>query len=227
MENTIVLKGTEEVVKIVGLEEIGELGKKAIECLNENYELECLVTNGQIEIEQGCTEDHYIIENCEYLVFKGEDKAREKAIQDNYDFLDEENYDDYLVELALRNNFIEISWFKDFWEEINREDAWDEYLEEFATEEQLKDIELGLITEEEVRIKYEENLNARVEGNWIEEYISVLGKEDFYKIVIREDLINLDNLVEYIVKTDGIAHTLATYDREELTHNNIYMYRVN
>ena len=53
------------------------------------------------------------------------------------------------------------------------------------------------------------------------------GEEETYDTIKDNNLIDLEELATYIVDLDGVGHFLATYDGEELEHNEYYAYRVN
>lgn len=238
MMNTIVLNGTDRTVEVVGLENCSPLAQKAIEVLNANDELKDIAVDGTVEVTQ---EDNTVTVNgYEYLVFNGYDEAREEAIDDTVDFLTwelqsikmslkrGEDIDGRLIELALDNGFVDTEWFAEYWQQVNEIEAWDYTdIEDIATREQLEQLENGEITEEDLREAYEEQLNCRTEGCELDEYYNLLGEQAVYMAILANDLIDLEELASFIVDTDGVEFTLASYDNIELEHDDIYMYRTN
>lgn len=64
-------------------------------------------------------------------------------------------------------------------------------------------------------------------GDPIQYYIDNFGKDEFDQVVIKNNLVDLDALTEYILDVDGRANSLARYDGYEHEVNDIYYYRQN
>lgn len=237
--NNIVLNGTErEVVEVVGLENCNPIALEAIKVLNANYVLDDIAVDGIVEVSQ---EDNIVnVNGYEYLVFNGYESAREEAIDTEVEYLTwelhssrmalqrGEDIDGYLIDIALDNGFVDAEWFDEYWQQANEIEAWSYAdIEDIATREQLEQLENGDITEDDIREAYEEELNCRIEGEGLEVYCDLLGEQGLYLAILKNDLIDLEELASYIVDTDGVEVILATYDHTELEHDDIYMYRTN
>lgn len=236
--NTIVLNGTDRTVEVIGLAGCSPLAPEAIEVLNANDVLKDIAVDGTVEVTQ---EDNTVTVNgYEYLVFNGYEEAREEAIDTEVDYLTwelhssrmalqrGEDIDGHLIDIALDNGFVDTEWFDEYWQQANEIEAWSYAdIEDIATSEQLEQLESGDITEDDIREAYEEELNCRVEGEGLEVYCDLLGEQGLYLAILKNDLIDLEELASYIVDTDGVELILATYDHTELEYNDIYMYRTN
>lgn len=60
-------------------------------------------------------------------------------------------------------------------------------------------------------------------------YMDNFGEEEFNDFVERNNAIDVDELAEYVVRSDGVANSLARYDGEENTYEfdgtTYYIYR--
>jgi hypothetical protein len=66
------------------------------------------------------------------------------------------------------------------------------------------------------------------DDNGVEYFIDNFGEDEFFKIVIDNNLIDFDNASKDAVNMDGIAHFLARYDGETIyLDNNVVAYRTN
>lgn len=226
MIKRIVLEGTKKEVEIIGAENLTLAGIRAIEALNANGILEEIEANGEIEVSEN---DEYIeLNNYEYRYFNSYDEAEEAAIQWNIEVLkDCCGLNDNLINIAEINGFIRTDWFEEYWTEYHERLFYDEDIEYIATEEQMEQLEQGNVTEEEIRENYFISLQESIKGQEIEEYKIQFGDEEFQRVLIEENLIDLEELAKYCVDVDGVAHALASYDGEEIEHEGMYLYRVN
>ena len=179
----------------------------------------------------------------EYRVFKNEDVAEEMAVEEvredleyqpemfNRDFLmDFVDVDDFLV-LDIEN--ANYDYVKDIEDESD-----DKYANRLIAEL----VDNGLISENEALTTdptelsddysqdYINLLTSEQIGddNGIEYFIDNFGEDEFFKIVIDNDLIDFDNASKDAVNMDGIAHFLARYDGETIyLDNNVVAYRTN
>jgi hypothetical protein len=179
----------------------------------------------------------------EYRVFKNEDVAEEMAVEEvredieyqpenfNRDFLmDFVDVDDFLV-VDIEN--INYDYVKDIEDESN-----DKYANRLIAEL----IEYGLISENEALTTdptelsdeysqdYIDLLTSEQIGddNGVQYFIDNFGEDEFFKIVIDNNLIDFENASQDAVNMDGIAHFLARYDGETIyLDNNVVAYRTN
>lgn len=167
----------------------------------------------------------FITDLGDYLVLtegerEGEYNDRQKSLIEE---LGLEGFTEYAQEHIL-NNFIDTDLFNDIMKESNEYYIKDIKYEEGRLEEEME--EVGVKTEEE----YLEVLNADYEEG-AEWYKDNFGEEAFSEIVKNQDLMNVEEVIEWCKDQDGYAHTLATYDGEELkatiNGTDYYIYRTN
>ena len=225
MIKRIILEGTKKEVKIIGAENLTLAGIKALNVLNANEILEEIEANGEIEVSEN---GEYIeLNGYEYRYFDSYDEAEEAAIQWNIEVLKDCGLSDYLIDIADIQGFIDVDWFKKYLTEYHERLVYDEYIEYIATNEQLEQLEQGETTEEEIRENYFISLQESIKGQEMDEYKFNFGEEEFQRVLISENLIDLEELAKYCVDVDGVAHALASYDGEEIEHEGMYLYRVN
>jgi hypothetical protein len=180
----------------------------------------------------------------EYRVFKNEDVAEEMAVEEvredieyqpemfNRDFLmDFVDVDDFLVLVIENANY-------DYVKDIEDESYDDKYANRLIAEL----VENGLISENEALTTdptelsddysqdYINLLTSEQIGddNGVEYFIDNFGEDEFFKIVIDNNLIDFENASQDAVNMDGIAHFLARYDGETIyLDNNVVAYRTN
>lgn len=225
MIKRIILEGTKKEVKITGTENLTLAGIKALNVLNANGILEEIEANGEIEVSEN---GEYIeLNGYEYRFFDSYEAPYRAAIEWNIEVFEDCGLSDNLINIAEYNGFIDEDWFKEYWTESNERLVYDEYVEYIATEEQLEQLEEGETTEEEIKENYFISLQDSIKGQEIEEYKFQFGEEEFQRVLIEENLIDLEELAKYCVDIDGVAHSLAAYDGEEIEHEGMYLYRVN
>ena len=179
----------------------------------------------------------------EYRVFKNEDVAEEMAVEEvredleyqpemfNRDFLmDFVEVDDFLV-LDIEN--ANYDYVKDIEDESD-----DKYANRLIAEL----VDNGLISENEALTTDPTDLSDDYsqdyinlltseqigDDNGIQYFIDNFGEDEFFKIVIDNNLIDFDNASKDAVNMDGIAHFLARYDGETIyLDNNVVAYRTN
>jgi len=179
----------------------------------------------------------------EYRVFKNEDVAEEMAVEEvredleyqpemfNRDFLmDFVDVDDFLV-LDIEN--ANYDYVKDIEDESNNK---------YANRLIAELVDNGLISENEALTTDPTELSDEFsqdyinlltseqigDDNGVEYFIDNFGEDEFFKIVIDNNLIDFDNASKDAVNMDGIAHFLARYDGETIyLDNNVVAYRTN
>ena len=165
--------------------------------------------------------------NQEYLYFNNYEDAEATAVQYCVDIIQDCGLSDNLIFQAEIQGLIDKNWFADFWYEVHEQMAYNEDIDYIATYEEINALEAGEIIEEELRETYFNSLQSSINGQEMEEYKFQFGDQEFNKIILSNDLIDIDALAQYCVDVDGVAHFLAAYDGEELETNNIYLYRYN
>lgn len=220
------LNGNNVVVEVIGFDEYELLGYELIELLNQEGILPELVDNGILEVSND-RGGYYTIGGNEYKVFEGEESARQEAIKYNVEVLEDCGLNDDLLNIADIQGLIDDSWFVDTWAEIHEDMAYNEGLEYIMTDEQREELEAGDTDEDVIREEYFEALQSSIAGQEADEYKFQFGDAEYYRVLVDEGLIDLEELAEYCVDCDGVGHSLASYDGEELNMDELYAYRIN
>ena len=198
--------------------------------------MELMVVNHDIQIEnvqdiaiyeEGNDILNIEVEGFEFIVSDNYTALEKLAIERNIEIIEDCGLTQNLIDEAYIKGWIDESWFEDFWREQHEFLAYEEGIEYITSEEEMEAIETGELTEEDFRENYLESLNSSIEGNELEEFKFQLGDEEFQRVVLRENLIDIDKVAEWCVDMDGVAHTLATYDGQEEEFNGFYFFRTN
>ena len=217
--------------KIVLTNEIVEANKGLIVAICDMME-----TNHDVKIEdvqditiyeEGNDILNIEVEGFEFIVSDNYTALEELAIERNIEIIEECGLTQSLIDEAYIKGWIDESWFEDYMREHHEFLAYEEEIQYIATEEEMEAIEAGELTEEEVRENYFESLNSSVEGQELEEFKYQLGDEEFQRVVLQENLIDIEELAKWCVDMDGVAHTLASYDEQEEEFNGFYFFRTN
>lgn len=204
--------------------------------LNEKQLVGLLVNAGLIEDVESVTHTYIneydpemAVESVEgdFVIFNNYSDAEECAIEICKNIIDDCGIGENLLFTAEIEGMINESWFEDFWRESNEFQAYEEDIQYIASEEELEQLENGDITEDEIRENYLEGLNASIDGQWMDEYKFQFGEEEFQQVLIRENLIDIDELSKYCVDIDGVGHFIASYDGDETEQDGYYIYRTN
>ena len=167
------------------------------------------------------------VEGFEFIASDNYTSLEELAIEQVKEIIEECGLTQNLIDEAYIKGWIDESWFEDYMREHHEFLAYEEEIQYIANEEEMEAIEAGELTEEEVRENYLESLNSSVAGNELEEFKYQLGDEEFQRVILQENLIDIDKVAEWCVDMDGVAHTLATYDGQEEECNGFYFFRTN
>ena len=204
--------------------------------LNENKLVGLLVNAGLIEDVESVTHTYIneydpemTIESLEgdFSIFSNYSDAENHAIEMCKNIIEDCGISENLIFEAEIQGMIDESWFEDFWRESNEYLAYEEGIQYIASDEQLEQLENGDITEDEIRENYLEGLNASIDGQWMNEYKYQFGESEFQRILIQENLIDIEELAKYCVDIDGVGHFIASYDGEETEQDGYYIYRTN
>lgn len=167
------------------------------------------------------------INGAEYAIYKDYDKAEAEAVRQNIEIIEDCGVGENLLNIAINHNIVNLSWFMDAAIEYAEFYAYNESIEYLADAEELEQIDAGIVSEDEIREKYYNSVLPVDAAEAFEEFIFNYGREYTEKLIIKENLLNIEELAQYCVDVDGVGHTLAYYDGEELEYNNYYLYRVN
>ena len=169
-------------------------------------------------------ENLYECGDYEFWIFDDEDDAYETAVEDLENLFE----GDFGVALSVNGyeQFIENLWFDEFLEESMTE--WVQNADDDEFFEDCRDYELvdeddfdeeGNYIGEETRDTLEQDLidcHVKDAGDAIDYYETNVGHDALIEVVEQEGLLDLKELAEYCVRADGIAHTLASYDGNEV-----------
>lgn len=204
--------------------------------LTENKLVGLLVNAGLIEDVESVTHTYIneydpemVVESVEgdFVIFSNYSDAEECATEICKNIIEECGISENLLFTAETQGMINESWFEYFWRESNEFQAYEEEIEYVATDEELEQLDNGEIAEDEIRENYLNTLNASIDGQWMDEYKYQFGDEEFQRVLIQENLVDIDELVKYCVYIDGVGHFIASYDGEETEHEGYYIYRTN
>ncbi len=146
-------------------------------------------------------------------------------------------------------DYIDSSFFDDVMDELNRsyaEDIANESSREFENRLVKECYDNGLIDDDDFAKEDEESdapdyneclldkgelidrlvddMNSR-ERDSVEWYRFNFGDEQLSEMAIQNNAINMDELIQYVIDSDGRGHTLSNYDGNEYEFNNIFYYR--
>ena len=165
------------------------------------------------------------VENYSYIVSNNYDALEQLATERNIEILEECGIPENLIFEAELQGLIDTWYFEEYFNELHQFESYDEGLEYIITDEQDELLEVGEITEQEIRDNLYDSLQASIKGNELEEYKFQFGEEEFQRVLIEHGLIDLTALAKWCVDMDGVAHTLATWDGEETETNGYYFYQ--
>jgi hypothetical protein len=180
----------------------------------------------------------------EYRVFKTEDDAEETAIQQVREDLEENP--EYFNQDWLMNYIDGRDFFEEALNEMNQsyvDDIESESDSKYANRLIAELVENGLMDEADAKSDYaqpmaddlksdyvalltEDKMNEGNDG--LDYFIFNFGEEETYKMVIDNNLIDIDEASKDAVSTDGIGHFLSSYDGETLyLSDDCVAYRIN
>ena len=211
-----------ENIKLINAENV-----ENIELIGALKELE--IIEDIEDIQEIDTENNMIIldNNQEYLYFTNYDDAEATAVQYCVDIIEDCGVGENLLNIAINHNMVDLSWFMDAATEYAEDYAYNESIEYLADAEELEQIDDGIVSEDEIREKYYNSVLPSDATQAFDEFIFNYGREYTENIILKENLLNIEELAQHCVDVDGVGHFLSSYDGEELEYNNYYLYRVN
>jgi hypothetical protein len=204
--------------------------------LTEKQLVGLLVNAGLIEDVESVTSTYIneydpemVVDSLEgdFVIYSNYSDAENQAIEICKNIIEDCGISENLIFEAEIQGMINESWFEDFWREANEFQAYEEDIEYIATEEELEQLDNGEIAEDEIRENYLNTLNVAIDGQWMEEYKFQFGESEFQRVLIQENLIDIEELAKYCVDIDGVGHFIASYDGDETEHEGYYVYRTN
>ena len=165
------------------------------------------------------------VENCRYIVSNDYAALEQLATERNIEILEDCGIPENLIFEAELKGWIDEEYFKEYWEELHYSMAYDEGIYNIIDADEVELYESGELLEDDIRDNYYNSLQDSIQNNWIDEFKFQFGDDLFNDIVIKENLINIEELAKWCVDMDGVAHTLATWDGEETETNGYYFYQ--
>ena len=217
--------------KIILTNEVVEANKGLIVAICEMME-----TNHDIKVddaqditiyEEGNDILRVEVDGFEFIASDNYTSLEKEAVRQTVDILEDCGLTENLIFEAELKGLIDTWYFEEYFNELHQFEAYDEGLEYIITDEQDELLEAGEITEQEIRDNLYDSLQASIKGNEMEEYKYQFGDEEFQRVLIERNLIDITALAKWCVDMDGVAHTLATYDGEEEEFNGFYFFRTN
>lgn len=83
-----------------------------------------------------------------------------------------------------------------------------------------------LLDENELIDRLVDDMNSR-ERDSVEWYRINFGDKQLSEMAIQNNAVNMDELIQYVIDSDGRGHILSSYDGNEYDFNNIFYYRTN
>ena len=181
------------------------------------------IARGLVEISKGLNQTYIELEGHSYRVLTEYEIHDEfyHYQMDLFDDLSLNAYSDWAQDYII-NNFVDIEWFVNLQHDmiVNDFDSMDE-------EEQLQFAQsYGINDSEDARDVY---LEVMFEEDSVAWYRDAVGERDFKDVLMKYNLINFDQVVDYILDEDGYE-CLATYDGnletyyDEDTYMTYYVY---
>jgi hypothetical protein len=184
--------------------------------------------------------DYYECDSMEFLVFDDYDEAESAARQYVINVIDDIGFTDILG----WEDYVDEDWFEDAMRE-----SYESYAEDIASEDSDKFesrlveecYDRGLIDDDDFyerdgEIDYtdcfrydqyalQEMLaddlvsDELIDGYASKWYVDNFGEESFNEVCVENNLIDEDEIADYVVRSDGVAHSLAGYDGQEHTYD--------
>ena len=167
------------------------------------------------------------VEGFEFVASDNYTSLEELATEQVKEIIEDCGLTENLIFEAELKGWIDEEYFRENWEDLHYSMAYDEGIYNIMDADEVELYESGELLEDDIRENYYNALQDGIEGNWIDEFKFQFGDDLFNDIVIKENLINIEELSKWCVDMDGVAHTLATYDGEEEEFNGFYFFRTN
>ena len=163
----------------------------------------------------------------EYIVFDNYEDAENQAVEYCINTIEECGINDTLLFEAELKGWIDEEYFREYWSDLHYSMAYDEGIYNIMDADEVELYESGELLEDDIRDNYYNSLQDSIQNNWIDEFKFQFGDDLFNDIVIKENLIDIEELSKWCVDMDGVAHYIAHYDGDEIECNGYYIYRTN
>ena len=163
----------------------------------------------------------------EWLVYETEQEAEDAAVEQVKNLLDSEgiSFLNWKYMSANIANFVDTEWF-----DTAKRESYEQYVEEIRDEWEDDEKTRLDVEMENAGCETEEDFIDYLCNSWpdsIEWFRSNFGNAELdYVAINHPEVVDIDKLAQYVVDTDGVANTLASYDGEEVELYNCYAYRV-
>ena len=167
------------------------------------------------------------VEGFEFIASDNYTSLEELATEQVKEIIEDCGLTENLIFEAELKGWIDEEYFREYWEDLHYSMAYDEGIYNIMDSDEVELYESGELLEDDIRENYYNALQDSIQNNWIDEFKYQFGDELFNDIVIKENLIDIEELSKWCVDMDGVAHYLATYDGDEIECNGYYIYRAN
>lgn len=191
----------------------------------ESTLVQCDMVDDITSIEFDC--NYVTTDMGEYIVFNSYEDAEAQAVESCINIIEDCGLNDKLIFEAELQGWIDTNYFKEYWEELHYDMAYNEDIQYIIDADEVELYESGELLEDDIRENYYNSLQDSIQNNWIDEFKCQFGEDLFNDIVIKENLIDIEELAKWCVDMDGVGHYLASYDGDEIECNGYYIYRTN
>ena len=167
------------------------------------------------------------VEGFEFVASDNYTSLEELATEQVKEIIEDCGLTENLIFEAELKGWIDEEYFREYWEDLHYSMAYDEGIYNIMDSDEVELYESGELLEDDIRENYYNALQDSIQNNWIDEFKYQFGDDMFNDIVIKENLIDIEELSKWCVDMDGVAHTLATYDGQEEEFNGFYFFRTN
>ena len=167
------------------------------------------------------------VDGFEFITSDSYTALEKEAVRQTIHIIEDCGLTENLIFEAELKGWIDEEYFREYWSDLHYSMAYDEGIYNIMDSDEVELYESGELLEDDIRENYYNALQDSIQNNWIDEFKHQFGDDLFNDIVIKENLIDIEELSNWCVDMDGVAHTLATYDGEEEEFNGFYFFRTN
>ena len=167
------------------------------------------------------------VDGFEFITSDSYTALEKEAVRQTIHIIEDCGLTENLIFESEIQGWINEEYFREYWEDLHYSMAYDEGIYNIMDSDEVELYESGELLEDDIRDNYYNSLQDSIQNNWIDEFKFQFGDDLFNDIVIKENLINIEELAKWCVDMDGVGHTLATYDGEEEEFNGFYFFRTN
>ena len=165
------------------------------------------------------------VDGFEFITSDSYTALEKEAVRQTIHIIEDCGLTENLIFEAELKGWIDEEYFREYWSDLHYSMAYDEGIYNIMDSDEVELYESGELLEDDIRDNYYNSLQDSIQNNWIDEFKFQFGDDLFNDIVIKENLIDIEELSKWCVDMDGVAHTLATWDGEETENNGYYFYQ--